>query len=74
MIRPTFSILVSTALSSLSALAGAHAGHDHGHWSSPAVHAVLLAAFVGIGVSAAFCFSRNLRNKKDRAAKKQAHR
>lgn len=26
----------------------AHSGHDHGHWSSPAVHAILLLVSVGL--------------------------
>ncbi len=26
----------------------AHAGHDHGHWSSPAMHALAYAAIIAV--------------------------
>ncbi len=32
----------------LSSNAMAHPGHDHGHWSSSATHALLALAFIGV--------------------------
>ena len=34
----------------MPALANAHTGHDHGHWSSDAVHLVLAAVIVSAAI------------------------
>ncbi len=47
--------LSAPALLAMSAPVLAHSGHNHAHWSSPAVHAILavaLSATVAVGVYA----------------------
>ncbi len=44
--------VTGAALAVTASTALAHPGHDHSHWSSPAVHALLATAIVAvIGVS-----------------------
>lgn len=37
---------IALAAASMPVLANAHVGHDHGHWSSDAVHMVLAAVII----------------------------
>lgn len=40
------------SLSLLAAPVFAHPGHDHGHWSSPALHALLIGGVIAVAVVA----------------------
>ena len=54
--------LLSALLLTLSTSSLAHPGHDHGHWSSSAVHTLLVAAIVAIPAIAIWVY-RNQHKK-----------
>lgn len=48
--RSLVNSIALTSAASMPALANAHTGHDHGHWSSDAVHLVLAAVIVSAAI------------------------
>jgi len=52
-------LTILPALLPVAALA--HPGHDHAHWASPALHALLLAALAAIGGAAVWTIARRRR-------------
>ncbi len=46
--RMTKQLCTVASLVALSASAFAHPGHDHSHWLSPSVHAVLAISITGL--------------------------
>jgi len=56
---------IATASVSTSALA--HPGHDHGHWSSPALHAVFFLAVAVLTAGAGIWALRRSRRQRAQA-------
>lgn len=60
--NPLKGLALITASTVFSLPVMAHPGHDHSHWSSPALHS--LAAAAGIAIIAACAFAVHKRRKR----------
>lgn len=66
--RRSMHIVPAVALSALFPfVALAHPGHDHGHWASPALHALLVGALLAAGIAALWALLRRRQRARLRA-------
>jgi ABC-type glycerol-3-phosphate transport system permease component len=56
------SLPLTAALMVPASFAVAHSGHDHGHWSSPGVHALLLVALASVLATGIWFYRRSSKN------------
>ncbi|ROS05381.1 hypothetical protein EDC56_0911 [Sinobacterium caligoides] len=70
MTRLSLSNAILPTLVLLSTEANAHAGHDHSHWSSPAIHSLLFVAIGAVALTAIWSFRRR-RNKTSKTIETQ---
>lgn len=61
-------LLLFTVISTLSEALMAHAGHDHGHWLSPAIHSIL---FVSVAAVAALFLALSVYRKRSKHQNKK---
>ena len=60
--------LAGLSLAGMSANLMAHPGHDHSHWSSPAMHSMLFVVLVAAGAAAVYALRQA---RKTRSAKQE---
>jgi len=65
--RQSLLTTAAIAITSVSAGALAHPGHDHGHWSSPALHAVFFLALAALAAGAGLWALRRSRRQRAQA-------
>lgn len=59
-------IATTLAVSVTSSSVFAHAGHDHSHWASDAVHAIAAFAVVSVVAAVAFAIKKGKSAQKNR--------
>jgi hypothetical protein len=53
-----------------ASFAAAHAGHDHGHWMSPAVHSFVWLALASVTAAGIWFYRRSSKNIKTETKEK----
>jgi hypothetical protein len=56
------SLPLAVALITPASFVAAHSGHDHGHWTSPAVHSFLLVALAAAIATGIWFYLRRSKN------------
>ncbi len=62
--RPVYQVFLPVLLMAVAAVAEAHPGHEHSHWSSPLVHALFYLAIVAAAGAGVYLLRRRASSRK----------